>query len=93
MLFCIIGIDKPDSLDLRLKNRGAHLKYWAEAGCAKIGGPFTSDDGATMIGSMLIVEVADRTAAEKLVAEDPYNLAGLFGRTEVRAWKWTLGTK
>ena len=93
MLFCLTGLDKPDSLPLRLANRDAHLKYWADAGCAKIGGPFSSDDGTVMNGSMLIVEVADRAAAEKLIAEDPYNKAGLFQRVEVRAWKWTLGTK
>lgn len=93
MLFCIIGIDKPDSLDLRLKNRDAHLKYWADSGTVKMGGPFANDDGSVMNGSLLAVEVADRAAAEKLLANDPYNLAGLFERTEVRAWKWLLGAK
>ena len=46
-----------------------------------------------MNGSLLAVEVADRAAAEKLLELDPYNLAGLFERTEVRAWKWLLGAK
>tara|TARA_R110000824_G_scaffold118960_12_gene271857 strand:+ start:16427 stop:16711 length:285 start_codon:yes stop_codon:yes gene_type:complete len=93
MLFVIIGIDKPDSLDLRLANRDAHLKYWADTGVVKMGGPFASDDGTVMNGSMLAVEVEDRATAEKLLANDPYNLAGLFERTEVRAWKWLLGPK
>jgi len=93
MLFVIIGIDKPDSLDLRLANRDAHLKYWADAGVVKMGGPFANDDGTVMNGSMLAVEVEDRATAEKLLANDPYNLAGLFERTEIRAWKWLLGPK
>lgn len=90
MHFCFTGIDKPDSLPIRLANRDAHLKHWGDAGCVKAGGPFTSDDGTMMNGSMLIIDVADRAAAEKLVAEDPYNLAGLFQRVEIRAWKWAL---
>ncbi|MGB3809543.1 MAG: YciI family protein [Parvibaculum sp.] len=93
MHFCFTGIDKPDSLALRLANRDAHLKHWADAGCVKVGGPFSSDDGTVMNGSMLIIEVDDRATADRLVAEDPYNVAGLFQRVEVRAWKWLLGPK
>lgn len=93
MLFCVIGTDKPDSLPLRLANRDAHLKHWGDAGCVKIGGPFSNDEGTVMNGSMLIIDVADRAAAEKLVANDPYKIAGLFQSVEVRAWKWLLGAK
>jgi uncharacterized protein YciI len=93
MLFCVIGTDKPDSLPLRLANRDAHLKHWSDAGCVKIGGPFSNDEGTVMNGSMLIIDVADRAAAEKLVANDPYKIAGLFQSVEVRAWKWLLGAK
>tara|TARA_R110000868_G_scaffold75153_4_gene217095 strand:+ start:1401 stop:1682 length:282 start_codon:yes stop_codon:yes gene_type:complete len=93
MLFVITGIDKPDSLALRMANRDAHLKYWADSGVVKMGGPFSNDEGTVMNGSLLAIEVADRAAAEKLLANDPYNLAGLFERAEVRAWKWLLGAK
>lgn len=93
MLFVIIGTDKPDSLPLRMANRDAHLKYWADSGAVKMGGPFASDDGTVMNGSLLAIDVENRAAAEKLLANDPYNLAGLFERTEVRAWKWLLGAK
>ncbi|MDO8837648.1 MAG: YciI family protein [Parvibaculum sp.] len=93
MLFCLIYTDKPDALELRLANREAHLKYWGEAACVKIGGPFTNDDQSVMNGSLLVIDVADRAAAEKLVENDPYNKAGLFQHTDVRAWKWLLGPK
>ncbi|MAB14166.1 MULTISPECIES: YciI family protein [Parvibaculum] len=91
MLFCLYCTDKPDSVDIRLANRDAHLKYWADAGCVKIGGPFTTDDGATMNGSMLVIDVADKAKAQALVENDPYNKAGLFQSAEIRAWKWLLG--
>ena len=93
MLFVITGIDKPESLALRMANRDAHLKYWADSGVVKMGGPFSNDEGTVMNGSLLAIDVADRAAAEKLLANDPYNLAGLFERAEVRAWKWLLGAQ
>lgn len=90
MLFCIYGTDKENSLDVRLANRTAHLEYWGKAGCVKLGGPFTSDDGEKMLGSMLVVEAEDRASIEELVKNDPYTLAGLFGSVDIRAWKWLL---
>ena len=93
MLFCLICTDKPNSLELRLANREAHLKYWSEAGCVKIGGPFTNEDATVMNGSMLVIDVEDHATAKKLLEDDPYNKAGLFAATDVRAWKWLLGPK
>ncbi|MGK2741713.1 YciI family protein [Tepidicaulis sp. LMO-SS28] len=90
MLFCIIGTDKKDALEKRLANRDAHLKHWGESGTVKLGGPFTSDDGEKMIGSMLVIDVEDRAAAQKLVDADPYKVNGVFESVEVRAWKWLL---
>ncbi|MCF8469651.1 MAG: YciI family protein [Parvibaculum sp.] len=92
MHFCLICTDKPNALDLRLANRDAHLIYWAEAGVAKIGGPFTNDDASVMNGSMLVIDVENHATAEALVANDPYTKAGLFQTTEIRAWNWLLGT-
>jgi uncharacterized protein YciI len=91
MLFCITGIDKADSFPLRLANRDAHLKYWADSKSAKVGGPFTNEDGSVMNGSLLIIDVADLATAQKLAKDDPYVIAGLFERHEVRPWKWLLG--
>jgi uncharacterized protein YciI len=91
MLFCITGIDKPNSLALRMANREAHIKYWSENGRLKIGGPFTSDDESSMLGSLLVIEVADRGEAQRLMDGDPYVTAGLFERMDIRAWKWLLG--
>lgn len=93
MLFCLTGIDKPDSLALRLANRDAHVKYWNESGRIAAGGPFTTDDGAAMTGSLLVIEAKDRAEIETLVENDPYTKAGLFARVEIRAWKWVLNPR
>jgi len=91
MLYALFCVDKPDSEDLRLANRDAHLGYWAQTGKVKLGGPFTNDAGDHMEGSFLVIDVATRTEAEALQADDPYQLAGLFEHVDIRAWKWLLG--
>jgi uncharacterized protein len=93
MLFCLIGTDKPNALDIRLANREAHVKYWNESGRIAAGGPFITDDGAAMTGSLLVIEAEDRAEVELLVDADPYTAAGLFERVEIRAWKWVLNPR
>lgn len=92
MLFAVTCIDKPDHAAVRADNRTAHLAYLKEnAGAVKIAGPFTSEDGARMTGSLLIVEAADRAACDALLAADPYAAAGLFESVTVRPWRWVVG--
>lgn len=90
-LFIITCIDKPNSLPVRLANRQAHLDY-AKDWCDRmlVGGPLLSDDGETMQGSMLILDVADRAEVDRFIAGDPYGLAGLFESVSVRRYKKVL---
>lgn len=91
MLFAITCLDKPDSLELRLANRAAHLEY-SRGNTDKmlVGGPLLADDGQTMIGSLLIIDLPDRAAAEALMANDPYTRAGLFDSITIRPYKKVL---
>ena len=45
-----------------------------------------------MIGSMVILEAADRAAAEAWAANDPYKKAGLFTSVEITPWKPTVNS-
>ncbi|GAB4149766.1 MAG: YciI family protein [Sphingomonadales bacterium] len=94
MLFMIIARDKPGALATRLENRPRHLAYMqGEAARIRLAGPILSDDEpAQPIGSVLIIEAADRAEAEAFAAQDPYMLAGLFGAVEIKPWRETLGT-
>jgi len=88
MLFAIICHDKKDHGHVRAENRPAHLEYvkgFADKAFAV--GPMLSDDGESMVGSLLIFDLADRAAAEDFAANDPYNLAGLFESVTVSRWK------
>jgi uncharacterized protein YciI len=44
-----------------------------------------------MCGSLLILDVADRAAAEAWADGDPYAKAGLFETVEIHAWKQVIG--
>jgi uncharacterized protein YciI len=93
MHFVAICLDKPNSLDTRLANRAAHLEYLRKhAKAIRTCGPLLADDGETMIGSMLILDVPNRAAADAILGEDPYKHANLFAKVEVRPWRWVIGT-
>ena len=93
MHFVAICQDKSDGQPLRLANRAAHLDYLrANSKSIQICGPLLSDDGQSMIGSLLILQADNKEAAEKILAEDPYRKAGLFGSVELRQWRWVVGT-
>ena len=92
MLFALLCRDKPGASDLRLSLRAQHLAYIeAHRGQVKLAGPFLSEDGQMMVGSLLIIEAADRRAAEIFAAADPYRTGGLFASVEIIPWRWTIG--
>jgi uncharacterized protein YciI len=84
-------IDRAGALDRRMAAREAHLAYVRERmAMLKAAGPFLDDDGR-MAGSMFIIEAPDRAAVEAFSAADPYRLADLFERVEIRPWRVTVG--
>ena len=90
-LFVLFCVDKPNSLELRMATRQAHLAYAGQFGDAmKLGGPLLNDAGE-MAGSMIVLDVADKAAAQAFTDNDPYAQAGLFERVDVMAFRATLG--
>jgi len=88
MLFTIHMIDHPDSADLRAATRDEHMAFVGKhAGDIFLGGPLLADDGETAIGSLVIMDFPDRAAATALIAEEPYNRAGLFESVTIRAFQ------
>ena len=91
-LFLILCTDKPGTRDLRAATRSAHLAHLANGGIeVKLGGPWLDEDKDGPLGSMLLVEASDIAAARSFAAADPYALAGLFERVEVRPWRLVVG--
>ena len=90
--FVLMCLDKPEALDLRMATRERHLA-WVQSRLSdiKIAGPMF-DDAGQMAGSMFILDVADKAAAEAFNAADPYTQAGLWQRVELKAVKVTFGS-
>jgi uncharacterized protein YciI len=92
MHFVAICFDKPNSEEIRLAHRAAHLDYLrANAKTIKSCGPFLADDGVSMVGSMLIVEAENRAEVDSILEQDPYRKAELFNSIGVRGWRWVVG--
>lgn len=91
MFYALFCIDKPGHQQVRLDTRPDHVAY-LQANADKIvtAGPFQTDDGEEMIGSLLILDVPDRAAAEAFAEADPYAKAGLFESVQIKRWKRTI---
>jgi uncharacterized protein YciI len=90
-LYVLICNDKPDSLELRLANREAHLAYARGfADRLKVAGPLL-DEAGNMAGSLLILEADSLEEARGFNLGDPYQKAGLFASVQVTAFKATIG--
>ena len=93
MLFSILIYDEPDSAALRDQHRTAHLSYLeAFDDQTLFAGPFVTDDASADLGSLRLIDMESRAAAEKHVAEEPYVLGGVQKRWEIRPWKAMLDT-
>jgi uncharacterized protein len=91
-LFVLHCLDKPNSLELRMATRQAHLAYAGGfGGQMKLGGPMLNANG-DMAGSLIIMEAADQAAVEAFSAGDPYTKAGLWERVDIKPFKATIGS-
>lgn len=90
MRVALICIDKAGAIEIRKANREAHLAHIAASGVVEMAGPFLSETGE-MIGSLIVMDVADLQAARDWAAADPYAKAGLFDRVDIREWKKVIG--
>jgi uncharacterized protein len=90
-MFVVHCKDKPGAAQVRIDNRAAHLAY-LQAHLAKVvmAGPVQTDDRQAMVGSVLVLDFADRAALDAFLANDPYNKAGLFDSVTVLPYKKVL---
>lgn len=89
MPYALICRDKAGALEIRQANRAQHLEYIDLTGCVSLAGPFLED--GQMCGSLVVLDVETREAAESWAAQDPYAQAGLFERVEIMEWKRVVG--
>ncbi len=88
MIYVITCVDKPGHGAVRKENRTAHLAYLRDAGDTLFAaGPTLSDDASSVTGSVIMVDLPDKQAAETFAANDPYAKAGLFESVTIKPWK------
>ncbi|MDG2269493.1 MAG: YciI family protein, partial [Alphaproteobacteria bacterium] len=92
MLFMVLNADKPGAGNLREETRLPHVEYLKSMGeKLRLAGPWLAEDNQTAIGSLWIVEAADKVEAEALAQGDPFAQAGLFESCTVFPWRRALG--
>jgi uncharacterized protein YciI len=92
MLYIIYQEDGPDSEAIRAATRETHLAYLdRHKDILVLGGGLLAEDGTTRVGSVLIINVPGREAAEAFSAGEPFRKAGLFRSvkiTRMRRGQW-----
>ena len=95
MLYAIIAVDNPDSLELRQQTRPAHLQrlqVLQDEGRMVLAGPHPAVDSndpglAGFTGSLIVAEFADLDTALEWAASDPYQQAGVYASVTVKPFK------
>jgi hypothetical protein len=84
MLYIIYQEDRPDGAEIRAAARAAHFAYLDKhEDILVLGGALLADDDATRTGSVLIVNVTNRAAAESFSENEPFRKAGLFSLVKI----------
>ena len=89
MQFVIHGHDKPDGSARREPVGDAQLEYLnAHKDITVARGPLLDDDGVKNIGTVLILDVANKAQAEAFWADVPFNRAGVYEWTTMERWRF-----
>jgi uncharacterized protein len=98
MLYAIIAEDAPNTLEMRLAHRPAHLARLTELqsqGRLVLAGPFPAIDSvdpgpAGFSGSLIVAEFSDLDAAKQWAEADPFVSAGVYVNVLVKPFRKTL---
>ncbi len=92
MLYIIYQLDAPNVKELRDRVRAEHLAYLdRHKDILVLGGALLEDDTPTRVGSVLIINVPNRAAAEAFSADEPLRKSGVFKSvtiTRMRRGQW-----
>ena len=79
--------DKPGMAAARRTRVAEQTSYVENFGELVIGyGHFVSDDGGETLGTSFFMQLDDRAAVDKFVADEPMSRAGVYRRLEIHRW-------
>lgn len=95
MLYCILGVDGPNSLEARLQARPAHverLQRLQDDGRLVLAGPHPAIDAedpgeAGFTGSLIVAEFTSLDEARSWAEADPYLSAGVYKHVTVKPFR------
>lgn len=86
--------DKEGVADKRRALLAEQKKYVAGFGERVIGyGHFVSNDGRETLGTSFFMQLDDRAVADKFLADEPMNKAGLYARADINRWSNSFGKR
>ncbi len=85
MAFVLTCYYRPGAAEARFAHRAEHLDYMIAALPRTIAGGALMGEAGDAIGMLVVLDAPDRAVAERFVADEPYNRAGLFERVELSA--------
>ncbi len=97
MKFAVRMYDAPDAAALRAEHLAEHLDYVGRIMAnIMVAGPLAAD-GEAAPGSLAVIDVPDRAALEKLIADDPYYRHGVWSAFDAQPYDpvvgaWVVGT-
>ena len=87
MIFAFWLTDRPGTAHLRVEVRPAHLEYLGKmAAQIAFAGPLTSEDGKTVVGSLLAIDFPSRPQAEAWIAAEPFVKAGVYEKSAIQVF-------
>ena len=96
MLYVIHATDRRDGLPTRAQFYRAHRQHLDEAGAYDVNvvtaGTLIADDGETPVGSVFVIDAADRAAADAFTRSDPYHVNGVWEQVQIHGYNKKRGT-
>jgi uncharacterized protein len=96
MLFVVHALDKKDILPTRAKHYRAHRIHLdrAEEHAVDVitAGTLVDNDGETPVGSIFVIDAADRAAVDAFTRSDPYHTNGVWERVSIHGYNKKRGT-
>lgn len=92
-LYMVYRVDRDDgqAAAIRAATRPAHRAYMDQfASRVRLGGPVLDGDGQGC-GGLMLVEAESEDAVREMVRNDPFEIAGLSSRIEIRPFRWQTG--
>jgi uncharacterized protein YciI len=87
MLFALVALDRPNSVERRMAIRPEHLKHLEALGDTLVlAGPFLNDRDEG-IGSIVVIEAGSLDEAREMFGRDPFMRENLFDQVTIKPWR------